>query len=221
MGVRAESVRGSGRPGMGTLAVPDEESILLCGLQAFAELGYDRASARELARRLGVSRNFINDRYGSKAAFWRAVVDHALGAQSARMPDVDPPLDDAERLRHIISDFYRAVADSPLIGRIFLNECTVDSERLDYLYECYIAPTLHTARTTIERLVTDGRMAAIPIELLFLSIIPPIPGMVEVPLARRLGLPQESSPEQLAATAETLAMLVINGLLATGSGKRS
>ncbi|MDX2961245.1 TetR family transcriptional regulator, partial [Streptomyces acidiscabies] len=44
--------------------MPGEESILRRGLEAFAELGYDHASARELARRLGVSHNFINDRYG-------------------------------------------------------------------------------------------------------------------------------------------------------------
>ncbi|WP_243983159.1 hypothetical protein [Streptomyces sp. NEAU-YJ-81] len=33
---------------------------------------------RELAWRLDVSHNFINDRYGSKGNFWRAVVDFAL-----------------------------------------------------------------------------------------------------------------------------------------------
>ncbi|MEH0653104.1 TetR/AcrR family transcriptional regulator [Streptomyces scabiei] len=89
MGVRTESVRRPGRPGAGTPAVPGRESVLQRGLEAFAELGYDRASARELARRLGVSHNFINDRYGSKAAFWRAVMDHALGPQSEGPPQQD------------------------------------------------------------------------------------------------------------------------------------
>jgi TetR/AcrR family transcriptional regulator len=35
-------------------------------------------SVRVLARRLAVSQNFINDRYGSKADFWRAVVQAAM-----------------------------------------------------------------------------------------------------------------------------------------------
>ncbi|WP_346779612.1 TetR/AcrR family transcriptional regulator [Streptomyces sp. S3(2020)] len=202
--------------------MPEEESILTRGLEAFAELGYDHASARELARRLGVSHNFINDRYGSKAAFWRAVVDHALGAQLAGVLDVDPSADDAEWLRRVITAFYRSAADAPLMGRVFVNEFTQDSERLDHLYENYIAPTLQALTPAIDRLVASGRMAPIPMHVLFFAIVPPISGMVEVPLARRLGRPEAAySPEQLTATAESLATLVVNGLLATGTTGRS
>lgn len=216
MGARAESARRPGRPGADTPAVPEEQSILQRGLEAFAELGYDHASARELARRLGVSHNFINDRYGSKAAFWRAVVDHALGGQLARMPEVDDSVDDAERLRLIITGFYRSAVDTPLVGRLFVEELNRETERLDYLYERYIAPTLQTLTPSIERLVAEGRMAPVPMDVLFFAVIPPVSGMVEVPLARRLGRPVPASPEQLTATAETLAALVVNGLLAKG-----
>ncbi|WP_051864907.1 TetR/AcrR family transcriptional regulator [Streptomyces griseus] len=216
MGARTESARRPGRPGSGTPAVPEEESILLRGLEAFAELGYDHASARELARRLGVSHNFINDRYGSKAAFWRAVVDDALGAQLARLPYVDPSLDEAERLRQIITGFYRTAADAPLVARLLVGELNRDTERLEYLYEHYIAPTLQTMATCIDALVADGRMAPVPVDILFFAVIPPVSGMLDMPLARRLGRPEPTSPQQQAATAESLASLVVNGLLATG-----
>ncbi|CAM5539227.1 TetR/AcrR family transcriptional regulator [Streptomyces aurantiogriseus] len=217
MGARVEAARRPGRPGADTPAVPDEASILLRGLEAFAELGYDRASARELARRLSVSHNFINDRYGSKAAFWRAVVDFALGSQLARLPEADPSVDDAERLRQIITGFYRTAADAPLISRLLVDELNQDTERLDYLYERYIAPTLQTLVPSIERLVASGRMAPIPMHVLFFAVIPPVSGMLDMPLARRLGRPEPATPEQLTATAESLAALVVNGLLATGS----
>jgi len=200
--------------------VPAEESILQRGLEAFAELGYDHASARELARRLGVSHNFINDRYGSKAAFWRAVMDHALGAQLARLPQVDSGGDDAERLRQIITGFYRAAAGTPLIGRVFVDESSRDTERLDYLYDRYIVPPLQLMTSSIERLVASGRMAPIPMDVLFFAVIPPVAGMVEGPLARRLGRPGPGSSEQLTATADALATLVVNGLLATGAPGR-
>ncbi|WP_416956528.1 TetR/AcrR family transcriptional regulator [Streptomyces sp. Agncl-13] len=220
MGASAESARRPGRPGADTPAVPGEESILRRGLEAFAELGYDHASARELARRLGVSHNFINDRYGSKAAFWRAVVEFSLGAQLAGMPQVDPSLDDAEQLRQIISTFYRTAADAPLVGRLFVDELNRDTERLDYLYAHYIGPVLQTITDCIDRLVASGRMAPIPLDVLFFAVIPPVSGMVDVPLARRLGRPVPSSPQQLTATADALATLVVNGMLATGADGR-
>ncbi|WP_369175394.1 TetR/AcrR family transcriptional regulator [Streptomyces sp. R28] len=203
--------------------MPEEESILLRGLEAFAELGYDRASARELARRLGVSHNFINDRYGSKAAFWRAVMDAALGAQLARLPqgDPDPSVDDAECLRRIIAGFYRSAVDTPLIGRVFVVEFSQETERLDYLYERYVAPTLQLMAPSIERLVAAGRMAPVPLDVLFFAVVPPVSAMVGTPLARRLGRAEAASPDRLTATAEQLAALVVNGLLATGAGSRS
>ncbi|WP_261989479.1 hypothetical protein [Streptomyces sp. uw30] len=58
-------------------------------------------------------------------------------------------------------------------------------------------------------------------ELLLLAVIPPVSGMVEETLARRLGRPEHPSPQQLTATAETPAALVINGLPATGPRARS
>ncbi|CAM5648382.1 TetR/AcrR family transcriptional regulator [Streptomyces griseorubiginosus] len=219
MEARTESVRRPGRPGAGTPAVPGEESILQRGLEAFAELGYDRASARELARRLGVSHNFINDRYGSKAAFWRAVMDHALGPRPEDLPERDPAVDDADLLRQTIAGFYRAAADTPLIGRILVDESSRDTERLDYLYERHIVPTLQLMAPSIERLIASGRMAPVPMDVLFFAVVPPVAGMIDGPLARRLGRPEPASPRQLADTAEALATLVVNGLLATGGQK--
>lgn len=219
MGTGAEAVRRPGRPGADTThVVLAERSILLRGLEAFAELGYDRASARELARRLGVSHNFINDRYGSKAAFWRAVVDSAMSAQLARMPQVDASLDDAEQLRRYITGLYRTSVDTPQLGRIFVDEFARESERLDYVYERFIGSSLQTMAANFERLVASGRMEPVPMDVLFFAIVGPISGMLSVPLARRLGRSEAASPEQFTATAEALATLVVNGLLATGSG---
>ncbi|MFD5859493.1 hypothetical protein [Streptomyces chartreusis] len=132
------------------------------------------------------------------------------------MPEADDSVDDAERLRLIITGFYRSAVDTPPVGRLFVEELNRETERLDYLYERYIAPTLQTLTPSIERLVAEGRMAPVPMDVLFFAVIPPVSGMVEVPLARRLGRPVPASPEQLTATAETLAALVVNGLPAKG-----
>ncbi|MCX2730607.1 TetR/AcrR family transcriptional regulator [Saccharopolyspora sp. NFXS83] len=210
------AARGPGRPGAGAGArpVPGEVEILRRGMEAFAELGYDRASARELARRLGVSHNFINDRYGSKADFWRAVVDALLeGDQVERRALLESDVDDAERVRAVIVHFYQAAVEAPLLGRLLADEFGRESERLDYLYERYVAPTLGPLIPAVERLMAAGRMPDVPVDVLFFAVISPVAGLVQLPLARRLGRAQPITRESQERTARELADLIADGLL--------
>lgn len=216
----ASSVSPARRPGRRPAdmpAVPEEPDILQRGLETFAELGYDRASARELARRLGVSHNFINDRYGSKAAFWRAVVDAALGSQFNQLVQVGSMADEAERLRRLITSFYRTSVDNPCLGQLCVDEFSRDTDRLDYLFEHYVAPMVAAMAPSIDALVAAGRMARLPVDELFFAIVSPATGLVQLPIARRLGRPESPSLQERVATAERLASLVVDGLLSTGS----
>lgn len=205
------------RPGQraaGALPSPDEREILRQGMEAFAELGYDGASARELAKRLGVSHNFINDRYGSKANFWRAVVD-ALLKQSLRERRlvVGAYDDDADLVRALITHFYLAAAEAPLLGRLLADEFSRESERADYLYEHYVSPTLEPVVPAVERLVAAGRMPSVPLDILFFTVTCPVAGLVQLPLARRLGRADPVTRESQARTARQLADLIADGLL--------
>ncbi|WP_255407921.1 MULTISPECIES: TetR/AcrR family transcriptional regulator [Amycolatopsis] len=207
-------MRGRGRPGAGTPPVPTEAEILRRGMEAFAELGYDRASARELARRLGVSHNFINDRYGSKAGFWRAVVDSLLERdQRERRRLVEADVDDAERVRAVIRHFYQSAVEAPLLGRLLADEFSRESERLDYLYEKYLAPTLEPLVPAVDRLMAAGRMPTVPMDVLFFAVISPVAALVQLPLAHRLGRPQRVTRESQTRTARELADLIADGLL--------
>lgn len=209
-----EAARGPGRPGAGARPVPAESEVLRRGMEAFAELGYDRASARELARRLGVSHNFINDRYGSKANFWRAVVDSALADdQRERQQILDAEMDDAERVRAMIVHFYEAAVETPLFGRLLADEFGRESERLDYLYEKYVAPTLGPLVPAVERLAAAGRMPAVPMDVLFFAVISPVAGLVQLPLAHRLGRPAPVTRDTQMRSARELADLIATGLL--------
>ncbi|RBM10502.1 TetR family transcriptional regulator [Prauserella sp. PE36] len=208
------AARGPGRPGAGARPVPDEAEILRRGMEAFAELGYDRTSARELARRLGVSHNFINDRYGSKANFWRTVVDSLLERdQRERQRLLEADVDDAERVRAVIVHFYQAAVEAPLLGRLLADEFSRESERLDYLYERYVAPTLGPLVPAVERLMAAGRLPTVPMDVLFFAVISPVAGLVQLPLAHRLGRAEPVTRESQTRTARELADLIVNGLL--------
>ncbi|MEU3340045.1 TetR/AcrR family transcriptional regulator [Streptomyces sp. NPDC006668] len=212
---KPSTARRPGRPRADSTAVPGERDVLLRGLEAFATLGYDRASARELARRLGVGPTFINDRYGSKAAYWRAVVDAALGAQLAGMAQPVPGSADEDVVRQFVMEFYRVSIDEPYLAMLIADESTRDTERLDYLYERYIEPQLALVVPSIERLMAAGRMARVPMDIVFFAIIAPVSGLVQEPLARRLGSPEHMQQADRLARAEALAGLVAEGLLAT------
>lgn len=201
----------------GEPAVPDEDAILRHGLQAFAELGYDGASVRELAKRLDVSHNFINDRYGSKAAFWQATVSHALDQTKTDLSAVmAADMDDACRLTAVVRAFYRSAARSPEINRLMADESNRESERIDFLYANYLGPVLAALEPTLVRLVDAGRMRPAPLYLLFLAITGPATSLTQDPVTVRLGRCPDQSSTDTAAAADALASLVLEGLLGSG-----
>ncbi|UKD57926.1 MULTISPECIES: TetR/AcrR family transcriptional regulator [Amycolatopsis] len=199
--------------------MPDEAEILRRGMETFAELGYERTTARELTRRLGVSHNFINDRYGSKASFWRAVVDALLaGDQRDRRALLDADLDDARRVRAMIAHLYQAAVEAPLLGRLLADEFGQESERLDYLYRNYVEPTLGPLVPAVERLTAAGRLPAVPLDVLFFTVLSPVAALVQLPLAHRLGRPAPVTRESQERTARQLARLIADGLLGPEPG---
>ncbi|MER7178979.1 MULTISPECIES: TetR/AcrR family transcriptional regulator [Streptomyces] len=220
MGGKPTTTRRPGRPGADSAEMPSAPDVLQRGLEAFAELGYDRASAREFARRLGVGPTFINDRYGSKAAYWRAVVDAALGAQITRMVPAAPGSDDEDVVRQFVREFYRTTIGEPYLAMLMADESARDTERLDYLYQSYIEPTLALVTPSIERLMASGRMARVSIDIVFFAIVTPVSGLVQEPLARRVGGYEHMTQADRLAKAEALAALVMDGLLTPGDAKR-
>lgn len=170
---------------------------------------------RELARRLGVSHNFINDRYGSKASFWRAAVDFALlDAQPELDQLMAEHLDDEERLTSIVVQLYRLAANAPQINRLIADESARDSNRLDYLHQRFIKPFWDSIEPTIDRLVAAGRIPPAPTHTLYFAVVGPALAQAQTPIADRLN--PTASPmtaQNRNSTAEALSSLVLRGLL--------
>src|SRR3979411_1855365 len=109
-----------GRRAAATTDVPPDDVILAKGLQAFGELGFDRASVRELARWIGVSHNFINDRYGSKEAFGRGGRGRAQQRlwATVRAAMDDPSRSELDRFRGAVRAFCAANAQEPRLASL-------------------------------------------------------------------------------------------------------
>ncbi|MEH0934491.1 TetR/AcrR family transcriptional regulator [Micromonospora psammae] len=193
----------------------DECEILKRGLATFAELGYDATTVRELARRLGASHNFINDRYGSKASFWRAVVDFALSdVQAERDALLARYRDDDERLKNAVGHLYRMAANASQLSRLIADESTRDSDRLDYLHQRFVQPFWDSITPTVTSLIEAGRIPRLAPHILYFAIVGPALALTQNPVADRLdpaAAPTASRDRD--HTADALSALVLHGLL--------
>ncbi|MDP9223776.1 MAG: TetR/AcrR family transcriptional regulator [Actinomycetota bacterium] len=216
MGDRAERSTGAparraGRPAQPT-DVPAEAEILSRGLSAFAELGYEGASVRELARRLGVSHNFINDRYGLKERFWRAAVDRSLGAQVSRLGALLQVTgeDELARLRNVVHAFHQANVAEPSLARILQYESIRGGERLNYVFRHYLVPVRDAVTPLVEHLVAQGRVRPFPIDVMVYAVVAMNSVNAEVPFVSLLGDTFASDPS---AFARMLGDILLDGLV--------
>jgi len=210
------ATRRVGRPAQPT-DIPADEEILARGLAAFAELGYDRASVRELARRLGVSHNFINDRYGSKERFWRAVIDRSLAAQVARLRDVLNVAgeDDLARLRNLVHAFHQANVAEPDLPRILQYESIRGGERLEYVFQRYLVPVRDAVAPLVQRLVEQGRVRSVPIDVMVYAVVAMNSVNAEVSLVSLLGDTFATDPQGFA---RMLGDILLDGLVMGAGG---
>jgi TetR/AcrR family transcriptional regulator len=191
--------------------VPDDDVIMERGLAAFAERGFEGTSVRDLARALGVSHNFIHDRFGSKDGFWRAVVDHSLREMEHAVDAalLLPASDDLERLRRVVRHVGALEGPRPLLQQMLHFEAGQGSPRLLYIFERYIQPFTLKLTPVISGLVRDGVLRPVPWHILFFLLT--LPGMPRghLSLAELLGRPRHGDDD---ASADLLADLVIDAL---------
>src|SRR5882672_2607974 len=148
------------------------EQILDAAFRAFATYGYDGVAVRTLNRELGVSHNLIHQRFGSKEGLWYAAVDRAFSQQITQLATAfDPTLGDPlDQLNHAIRRFVAYNAEHPELLGLMNIEARVDSERLDYIYDNYVAPALAPLGLLLDHLKNEGRIRPISLRSLFFLI---------------------------------------------------
>ncbi len=206
----AKGRRGPGRP-PADAPLPELDEILARGLEAFAELGYEAVSVRQLNERLGMGHTFIHDRYGTKESFWRAVMAAAVAHVNEEVMAAfaqERPNDDLAALIASVRAFHQANARRPHLVRVIDYEAGRDSPRLAYLHTL-MSPLNDAARPVFDRLVQRGVLRDIPFYLFHFAITKPLALYSQAPLARLFGRPDDADDHTLMST------LVLNGLLAS------
>lgn len=205
------SRRAPGRPRAAEAV--DDEAFLEAALRAFAVNGYDGVSVRMLSKELGVSSGWVNQRYGSKERLWYAAVDHGFGRQAATIafdPTVSDPL---EQLANGIRQFLNYSAQHRELGLIMNAEGAQDTERLDYIYEHYIAPLLAPLDRLLRHLIDEGRIEPVSTRTVFLLVAhggaAPF-GLL--PLARRVDRSDPIAAKNFDVHIEAVTRIITNGL---------
>lgn len=126
--------------------------LLEAALREFASVGFDAASTRAIAARAGVHQGQLTYHFETKAALWRATVDHLFqrfdSELAAALPagthlaglgaDQGDAADPAEVFADSVRALVRAVSRLPELNRVMVHEATANSERLTWLVDTHV-----------------------------------------------------------------------------------
>jgi AcrR family transcriptional regulator len=193
-------------------ADPTRERILAAALDLFSERSFEGATTREIAARAGVTQPLLNYHFQSKDALWRAAVDTLFGELAAAIVGRAEGLrgvDDLTATRLIVREFIFFSAHHPQLHRIIMQECKVDSPRMDWLVERHIRPLYDTTVARFEHLIERGDLPPIAATHLYYIVTGAGPTMfVLAPECRRLSGIDPNDPTVIEAHADAVCALL-------------
>src|ERR1700761_8324061 len=119
-------------------AIETREAILNAAIAEFADKGFDGASIRAIADRLGLQHPLITYHYRSKDILWRAAAEHAFAQirdewdASAQQGSNLSPL---ARLRQEYTTLFRYTVAFPEFHRFMRQETSTNNPRLKWVAE--------------------------------------------------------------------------------------
>jgi TetR/AcrR family transcriptional regulator len=126
-------------------SIETRAAILDAAIAEFAERGFEAASIRAIADRLGLQHPLITYHYRSKDILWRAAAEHAF-AQIRTEWDVLVPdesqLSPLARLRQEYTTLFRYTVAFPEFHRFMRQETSTNNPRLKWVAETVLAPLL-------------------------------------------------------------------------------
>src|ERR1700684_4013651 len=143
-------------------SVETRAAILDAAIAEFAERGFEGASIRAIADRLGLQHPLITYHYRSKDILWRAAAEHAF-AQIKAGWDISAPensdLPPLARLRAEYETLFRYTVAFPEFHRFMRQEALTSNPRLKWVAETVLAPLLGRL---VPQIVAAQEMGVLP-----------------------------------------------------------
>src|SRR5258706_8242188 len=139
-------------------------SILNAAIAEFAERGFEGASIRAIADRLGLQHPLITYPYRTKDILWRAAAEHAFAQIKAGWDILAPEgseLSPLARLRQEYTTLFRYTVAFPEFHRFMRQEALTNNPRLKWLAETVLAPLLARLLPQIIKAQKRGLLPAV------------------------------------------------------------
>ena len=140
-------------------SIESRSQILNAAISEFAEKGFDAASIRSIADRIGMLHPLITYHYRNKDALWRAAAEYAFDRIRAEWDESishEAPQSPVERLRLEYRALFRYTALFPEFHRFMRQEAQTDTARLRWVAKTVINPILDRILPQIEEAQQAG-----------------------------------------------------------------
>lgn len=147
------------RAASGERPVDTRDKIVSAALEIFTEKGFESASTRRIAARLGVNHGLIPYYFGTKQKLWQAAVDHAFEGMQEEIDAIlaDPATPDPrERVARMIHAHVHFVAQRPAFVRLMFEEGKRRGERMRWIVDRHVRPLYDSATGLIGQMTKKG-----------------------------------------------------------------
>jgi AcrR family transcriptional regulator len=207
--------RTRGRPASNAVQAVDEDALLRLAFATFAERGYEGTTLRDLAKRLGVSHNLLNVRFGRKEDLWTRCVDWRMSRASPYVATVfDERADPESRLRHLVHRFCLwATENADIVALSHVEGCR-STWRLDHIVDCFVAPFQKRLDDLIAAVKQVRPVSPLSTAALMAMLVQGVGYFFSaVPMQQRLGFGHEVDADHAPAQAALMAEFLLAGLL--------
>ena len=207
--------RTRGRPALNAAHALDEDKLLALAFATFAERGYEATTLRDLSKRLGVSHNLLNVRFGRKEDLWIRAVDWRMAQASPFVEAAfDEPADPEVRLRHLIQRFCLWATDNGDIVALTNVEGCRSTWRLDHIVEQFVLPFQRRLDGLLDAVRLQRPVHGLSTAALMALLVQGVGYyFCAVPMQERLGAGREVDDVHAAEHADRLAAFLLAALI--------
>lgn len=184
------------------------ERILDTAEEVFAEKGFDGATLRDVADRVGIRIPSLYNHFPSKESLYAAVLERGIGPVLRTLVESATRRGDAGQPDDIVGQTLEMLAQRPNLPRLVLHETLAGGRHLRQMLQIWLGPLLAQAQRLVEAGPAASRWNADQLPLLVLAMYHIVVGYFAMaPLYRDLSDTDLLSDEALARQTEFLRKL--------------